>query len=183
MAPEFQNEGKIFYLKGEITMFVKTITYQDFLGNERTEDFYFNLTEAEIIEWLSTNAEYTLDKVIENMTKKMNVKGILEATKSLIYKAYGEVSLDGRRFIKSEEVKNSFMETNAYSVLFMELATDAKKAAAFFNSIIPKDLAETVNKLYEENPNATPEELIAKAREAEPVSSQVQQNVSAYYRP
>ena len=145
-------------------MFVKTITYQDFLGNERTEEFYFNLTEAEIIEWLSTNAEYTLDQVIENMRKKMNVKGILEATKQLIYKAYGELSLDGRRFIKSEEVKNNFMETNAYSVLFMELATDASKAAEFFNSIIPKDLAASVNKLYEDNPNATPEELIEIAK-------------------
>ena len=145
-------------------MFVKTITYQDFLGNERTEDFYFNLTEAEIIEWLSTNAEYTLDKVIENMRQKMNVKGILDATKELIYKAYGEVSLDGRRFNKSKEVKDNFMETNAYSVLFMELATDAKKAAEFFNSIIPKDLAASVNKLYEDNPNATPEELVEIAK-------------------
>lgn len=145
-------------------MYVKKITYTDFLGNERTEEFYFNLTEAEIIEWLSTNAEYTLDKVIDNMTKKMNVKGILEATKELIYKAYGEVSLDGRRFNKSKEVKDNFMETNAYSVLFMELATDGKKAAEFFNSIIPKDLAASVNKLYEDNPDATPEQLLEIAK-------------------
>lgn len=164
-------------------MFVKTITYQDFMGNERIEDFYFNLTEAEIIEWLSTNAEYTLDQVIDNMRKKMNVKGILEATKQLIYKAYGEVSLDGRRFIKSEEVKNNFMETNAYSVLFMELATDANKAAEFFNSIIPKDLAANVNKLYEDNPGATPEELleIAKGNTAENKVSQVNGS-SSYYK-
>ena len=165
-------------------MYVKKITYTDFLGNERTEEFYFNLTEAEIIEWLSTNAEYTLDKVIENMRQKMNVKGILDATKELIYKAYGEVSLDGRRFNKSKEVKDNFMETNAYSVLFMELATDGKKAAEFFNSIIPKDLAASVNKLYEDNPGATPEELleIAKGNSASeskptPVSS------TTYYKP
>ena len=165
-------------------MYVKSITYTDFLGNERTEDFYFNLTEAEIIEWLSTNAEYTLDKVIENMRQKMNVKGILEATKELIYKAYGEVSLDGRRFNKSKEVKDNFMETNAYSVLFMELATDGKKAAEFFNSIIPKDLAKSVNKLYDENPNATPEELveIAKNKQLESSVTPVQNNVSSYYR-
>lgn len=149
-------------------MYIKKITYSDFLGNERTEDFHFNLTEAEIIEWLSTNAEYTLDKVIDNMRKKMNVKGILEATKDLIYMAYGEVSLDGRRFIKSKEVKDAFMETNAYSVLFMELATDATKAAEFFNSIIPKDLAEKVNKLYDDNPDATPEELVEIAKTSVP---------------
>lgn len=140
-------------------MYCKTITYKDFDDNERTEDFYFNLTDAEIIEWLSTNAEYTLDKVIENMSKKMNVKGILEATKELIYKSYGEKSLDGRRFVKTEEVKQNFMETNAYSVLFMELATNSDKAAEFFNSIIPKDLAQKVDKLMKDHPGATPEEL------------------------
>ena len=164
-------------------MLKKTVTYVDYDGNKRTEDFYFNLTEAEIIEWLSTNAEYTLDKVIDNMRKKMNVKGILEASKELIYKAYGEISLDGRRFNKSKEVKDAFMETNAYSVLFMELATDAKKAAEFFNSIIPKDLAEQVNKLYEENPDATPEELVSIAnKQISGPTSQVQQNTNSYYR-
>ena len=93
------------------------------------------------------------------MKKKMDVKGLLEATRNLIYLSYGEPSVDGRRFIKNEEVKNNFMETNAYPVLFMELATDAKKAAEFFNGIIPKDLAEMVNKITEKYPDATPEEL------------------------
>lgn len=142
-------------------MYKKTMTYEDFLGQTRTEDFYFNLTKAEIIEWLSTNADYTLDQVIEHMSKKMDVKGLMEATKQLIYMAYGEISLDGRRFAKNKEVKDNFMETNAYSDLFMELATDAKAAAEFFNGIIPKDLAEEVDKLTKEHPDATPEELRA----------------------
>ena len=152
-------------------MFKKTIAYEDFLGQKRVEDFYFNLTEAEIIEWLSTNAEYTLDKVIENMSKKMNVKGIMDAAKDLIYRSYGEISLDGRRFVKSEEVKANFMESNAYSVLFMELVTDAKKAADFFNAIIPKDLAESVKRLTDANPGATPEQLAELAKEGATVQS------------
>ena len=152
-------------------MFIKKITYKDFLGTERTEDFYFNLTEAEIIEWLSTSEEYTLDKVIENMAKKMNVKGIVESAKELIYRAYGELSLDGRRFIKSKEVKDNFMETNAYSVLFMEIATDGKKAAEFFNAIIPDELSASINKLMKENPDATPEQLVKIAQDASGVGS------------
>lgn len=140
-------------------MYKKTITYEDFLGQKRTEDFYFNLTNAEIVEWLSMNAEYTLDRVIEHMTKKMDVKGLMEATKQLIYMAYGEVSLDGRRFIKNKEVKDNFMETNAYSELFMELATNANAAAEFVNAIIPKDLADEVGKIMEEHPGASPEEV------------------------
>lgn len=141
-------------------MICKTITYEDFDGNKRTEDFWFNLTEAEVIEWMSTDAEYTLDRVIENMRKKMNVKGILESTKNLIYTAYGEKSIDGRRFIKTPEIKANFMETNAYSELFMELATDAQKAADFVNALIPKSLNEKVEKLKGEHPEATQKEII-----------------------
>lgn len=140
-------------------MYRKEITYTDFDGKVRTEEYYFNLTEAEIVEWMSTNAEYTLDKVLENMAKKMNVKGIMEATRELIYRAYGEKSLDGRRFIKTPEVKANFMETNAYSVLFMELATSGEAAANFFNAVIPADLSKSVNKLMEAHPGATPEEI------------------------
>lgn len=142
-------------------MYRKSITFVDFDGRERTEDFYFNLTEAEILEWMSTNNESTMDQVLEHMAKKMNAKGVMTATKDLIERAYGEKSLDGRRFIKTAEVKANFMETNAYSVLFMELVTDAKKASEFFNAIIPKGLAENVDKLLEANPNASPEEIRA----------------------
>ena len=146
-------------------MFVKTITYEDFNGQQRTEDFYFNLTEAEVIEWLTTNTETTLDDVLANMRKKSDIKGLLDATKDLIYRAYGEKSLDGRRFIKSKEVKDNFMETNAYSKLFMELTTDAQKSAEFLNAIIPKELAQRVKKISDDHPNATPEELKDLARD------------------
>lgn len=140
-------------------MYCKKITYTDFDGNVRTEEHYFNLTEAELIEWLMAGPGYTLDKVLDNMTKKLDTKGIMDAVKDLIYKSYGEKSLDGRRFVKNHEVKANFMETNAYSVLFVELATDAEKAAEFFNGIIPKDLASKVDQMTKANPNASPDEI------------------------
>lgn len=140
-------------------MLKKTITYPDYNGQVRTEDFYFNLNKAEIIEWLTTTGDYTIDEVLTQMSKKMNARGIMEAFRDLIYRAYGEKSLDGRRFIKTPEVKANFMETEAYSVLFTELVTDAKKAAEFFNAIIPTDLGKEVDKIMAAHPNATPEEL------------------------
>lgn len=128
-------------------MYRKNITYTDFNGVERSEDFYFNLTEAEVVEWMTTNSDYTLDKVLEDLTKKRDIKSLLESVKDLIYRAYGEISLDGRRFVKNPEVKANFMETNAYSQLFLEIATDAKAAAEFFNNTLPKDLAEKVDQI------------------------------------
>lgn len=139
-------------------MLKKTITYEDYDGNQRTEDFYFNMSKAELVDWLTTSGGYTLDKVLEKLVKSENVKEVMDIFKDLVYRSYGEKSLDGRRFIKSKEVKDNFVETEAYSVLYMELVGDAKKAAAFFNGIIPKDLSEEVTKAMS-NPDKLPPQL------------------------
>lgn len=147
-------------------MLKKTITYEDYDGNERTEDFFFNLSKAEVVDWLTTSGGYTLDKVMEKLIKTENSKEIMEIFKDLIYRSYGEKSLDGRRFIKSKEVKDNFVETEAYSVLYMELIGDAQKASAFFNGIIPKDLAAEVNKIM-----ADPDKLPPALKEYAPTQN------------
>lgn len=139
-------------------MLKKTITFEDYEGNERTEDFYFNLSKAEVVDFLTTSGGYTIDKLIEKLIKTENARDIMQIFKDLIYISYGEKSLDGRRFLKSKEVKDNFIETEAYSVLYMELISDAKKAADFLNGIIPKDLASEVTK-YMSDPNNLPPAL------------------------
>jgi len=117
-------------------MLKKTITYKDFNDNERTEDFYFNLTKAELTEMeLSQNGGLTT--YIEKIVSTQDSKQIIAIFKDLILKSYGEKSLDGRRFIKNAELVDSFVQTEAYSSLFMELAMNAEAAAAFVNGIIP----------------------------------------------
>lgn len=153
-------------------MLKKTITYEDYDGNQRTEDFYFNLSKAELTDWLTTSGGYSLDKVMEKLIKTENGKEIMEVFKDLIYRAYGEKSLDGRRFVKSKEVKDNFVETEAYSVLYMELVSDAKKAAEFFNAIMPKEWAEETQKLMD-NPENFPESVrqyIPKTEETVPAN-------------
>ena len=117
-------------------MLKKTITYTDYNGNERTEDFYFNLTKAEIMEMqLSTNGG--LDSMIKKIVDSKDAPSIIKIFKELILKAYGEKSDDGKRFMKSEEISDAFSQTEAYSQLFMELATDADAATKFVNGIVP----------------------------------------------
>ena len=118
-------------------MLKKTMTYTDYDGNERTEDFYFNLTKAEITE-MEMSHDGGLVKLIEKIVAEQDVKRIIEIFKDLILNAYGEKSADGRRFIKNAEIKESFAQTEAYSDLFMELASDADSAAEFVNGIIPQ---------------------------------------------
>lgn len=117
-------------------MIKKTIKYIDYDGNERTEDFYFNLTKAELTEMeLSHDGGFV--KTVERIVAAQDSKKIVELFKGLILKAYGEKSPDGRQFIKNEGLRDSFAQTEAYSELFMELATNADSATAFVNGVIP----------------------------------------------
>lgn len=118
-------------------MIKKTITYTDYDGNNRTEDFYFNLTKAEVME-MEMSTDGGLEKMINKIIQTTDTKKIIEIFKSIILKSYGEKSPDGRRFIKNDELREAFSQTEAYSQLFMELATDAKAATDFVNGVIPK---------------------------------------------
>lgn len=117
-------------------MLKKTISYIDYDGNERTEDFYFNLTQAETTEMEMSEAG-GLVKMIEKIIAAQDSKKIIEIFKDLILRSYGEKSPDGKRFIKNQELRDAFSQTEAYSQLFMELASDEDAAAAFVNAITP----------------------------------------------
>lgn len=126
-------------------MVKKTITYKDFDGQERTEDYYFNLTKTELTEMeLSMNGG--LSTLLEKIIKERDMKQLIEYFKRIVLDSYGEKSLDGRMFIKNEKLKEEFKSTMAYSEIFMELANDDKAAAEFINGILPSDLAEEVKK-------------------------------------
>lgn len=120
-------------------MIKKTVTYVDYNGVERTEDFYFNLTKAEVTE-MEMSVEGGFSKMLEEIVaSKDNVK-IVSLFKQMVLKAYGEKSADGRRFIKSEEISKAFSETEAYSEIFMSLALNESEAAAFVNGIMPANI-------------------------------------------
>lgn len=118
-------------------MLRKTITYTDYDGNNRTEDFYFNLTKAELAE-MELSEYGGLANMLKRIIDEKDNKRIVEMFKNIILNSYGEKSQDGRRFIKNEELRDAFSQTEAYSELFMELASDADAATMFVNGVIPK---------------------------------------------
>lgn len=117
-------------------MLKKTITYTDYNGVDRTEDFYFNLSKAEVME-MEMSTTGGLAEMIQRIVSAQDAPAIIKIFKELILKAYGEKSPDGKRFIKSDDLSKAFSETEAYTNLFMELAVDADEAAKFVNGIIP----------------------------------------------
>lgn len=117
-------------------MYKKTMTFTDFNGNERTETFWFNLTEAEVVE-MENGVSGGLTNMLENIVAAQDRTAIIDTFKNLILKAYGVKTADGRGFDKSPEVVKAFADTQAYSDLFMELSLDSKAASEFFNGILP----------------------------------------------
>jgi len=121
-------------------MLKKTIKYTDYDGTERNEDFYFNLTKAEVME-MEMGTTGGMQKMLEKIVAEQDSKRIIETFKDIIIRSYGVKTPDGKRFMKSKELADAFTQTEAYSELFMELATNADAAAAFVNGIIPQNLA------------------------------------------
>lgn len=121
-------------------MLKKTIKYVDCNEIEREEDFYFNLTEAELME-MEYGTTGGFSEMIKKIIAAQDTPTIMKIFKELLLKAYGEKSPDGKRFVKSEELSTAFSQTEAYSKLFMELAADNVKAADFVNGIIPKSVS------------------------------------------
>ena len=120
-------------------MLKKTITYEDFDGLERKEDFYFNLTKAECLE-METSVVGGMTALLQNIIDEKDPKRIVEYMKDLVLRAYGEKSADGKYFMKSDDIRNRFACSAVYPIIFMEFATDANAAADFAKGILPPDL-------------------------------------------
>ena len=125
-------------------MLKKTMTFVDYEGNERTEDHYFNLTKSECLKMeMSTNGGMT--KLIRKLIEAQNMPEVMKIFEDILFKAYGEKSMDGRQFIKSPELSTAFSQTPAYDQLFFTLCTDADEAAKFINAIIPNEAGQSGN--------------------------------------
>ena len=117
-------------------MVKETITYHDLDGNEITGDFYFNFYPSELAE-LSVSKKGGLPEYIKKISATEDIGEAINLFKDILLKSYGEKGEDNRTFVKSEELSKAFSQTEAYSILFMKLATDEKEAARFINSVCP----------------------------------------------
>lgn len=118
-------------------MIKKPIKFTDYDGEEREEDFYFNLSKAELME-MELTTPGGMQQMLNRITKEKDTKRLWEIFKDVICRSYGVKSDDGKRFIKSKELTEAFLQTEAYTELIMELATNADKASEFINGIIPQ---------------------------------------------
>lgn len=140
-------------------MYCKKITYTDYNDIPHTEEFYFNLNRAEILNMLMTDSDATLDQVFEYFRQTRNGKALLKMVEDLVKSSYGVKSPDGKRFIKTPEITEAFVQSEAYSELLFELLNDANATAEFFVGIVPKNLQDDIKKFYAAHPDITPEDV------------------------
>ena len=119
-------------------MWKETITYTDFFGEQRTEDFRFHLSQAECAERQMKYAGGGYAEFLRKIIDAKDAEKIVEYFKQFLLDSYGEISPDGRRFMKSPELSKAFSETEAYNILYMKLATDDEFAAEFVKGVLPK---------------------------------------------
>lgn len=142
-------------------MLMKTITYDDLDGKSVTEDFYFKLSEAEAAELELGYRGEGLSTFLMRALAAEDKNEIIQTFKMLIAMSVGRRSENGRRFVKNDEVRDDFMQSDAYSTLFMELMSNADRAVEFFKGILPKHLAEKAEAEMNEEKTYTDEQLLA----------------------
>jgi hypothetical protein len=148
----------------------KTIEYEDFNGEQVREDHYFHLTKADLIE-MEMSHKGGLHDYLQRIIKSEDGKAIIQEFKSLILIAYGKRSEDGRRFIKTQEMRDDFISSEAYSTLFLELCTNAEAAAEFINGIVPTGMDKDLAKLVEANNGTVVENSVPEAIPEPPLTT------------
>lgn len=147
-------------------MLKKTIQYKDLDGNTLVEDFYFNLTTAELAETELVNGADSLREMLESLMKAKENKKILQLFKDIIASTVGQRHIDGKRFVKSDEIRDSFMQSEAYSELIMEFFTNPGSVVEFIKAVIPANLSD---QMPDELPKTLAEAMAMKGMEPKKV--------------
>lgn len=139
-------------------MLKRDITYTDFNDQTVTETFYFNMTKAELVD-LETSVEGGMEQRLRKIIEAEDRNQLIALFKQILLLTYGVRSEDGKRFIKSDQLREEFTQTAAYDALFVELASDDEAAAQFIMAVLPKDISQSIadpTKPMPEPPSATP---------------------------
>jgi hypothetical protein len=137
----------------------KTITYEDFNGETVSEEFFFHLSKAELVE-LELSHKGGLSEALKRIVEAEDGKGIVQEFKNIILSSYGQRSEDGKHFVKNQQLREEFESSEAYSSLFIELVTNTDAAIEFINGVVPSGLAEEVAKVAAVDLKPVEEEVV-----------------------
>lgn len=149
-------------------MYKTTIEYEDYNGVQRKEEFYFNLSKAELMEMdLSTQAG--IEEKFRMIIQTKDNAEIVKTFKDLILRSHGIKSEDGTRFIKTDALRENFEQSAAYSEYFMRLLSDPDEQQRFMNGVISGANV----------PNMNEKEAIEKLKELGYDTSQIESAMNA----
>jgi hypothetical protein len=134
----------------------KTIKYKDFNDEEVEETFYFHLSKADLIE-LEVSHKDGLGEALQKVIAAKDNETLYREFKKILLMSYGKRSDDGKRFIKTQELRDEFQSTNAFSEMIMLLATDTDFATDFINNLTPAGMVEELTRQAAQAGEGSPE--------------------------
>ena len=78
-----------------------------------------------------------MDQRLNRLVKTKDMKEAIKVFEGLLLMAYG-VKTDDGRFVKSDEARQRFVSSAAYSEIYWDLATNPEEAQRFVDNVIPK---------------------------------------------
>ena len=122
-----------------------TVNYKNFNGDVKSKDLYFDLRKRELLLW-ETQVPEGMHGILEKAIADGDSGTIARILDDLMLRGYGERSADGESFIKSDDIRKRFEQSAAYDQLFIDIMSDPKKAADFFNGMVPSDMIDQITK-------------------------------------
>lgn len=156
-------------------MLKKTITYEDFNGETVSEEHFFHLSTAELLE-MEFHQQGGMSALLEEIQNTEDRGKMIDLFKEIVSKAYGKRSPDGKKFIKTQELREEFLSSEAYSALFMDLITNENEAATFFTGMLPKDIGKNLSLPRESKPEPR---VISRAEAAAMPSSELTRGLTS----
>lgn len=115
-------------------MLKQQVTYEDFDGNTQKETLYFNLNRMELIAFQQRYGSDNMEKYINNLIEEKKIQPMYDLLNDFVLTAYGIKSEDGKRFIKSERIREEFQQSLAYEALIEDFHDDSRKVLENFIS-------------------------------------------------
>lgn len=113
-------------------MLKQKVQYEDFDGATQVEDLYFNLNRMELIALQSRYGKEDMAAYIDKLVEDKDIEKVYEILNDIVLSAYGIRSEDGKRFLKSETIREEFKQSLAYDALIEDFHDETRKVLESF---------------------------------------------------
>lgn len=127
-------------------MFKATVRSRSLFNDEvTTQTLYFNLSRREMMDFVKKyDGINSFREYLESAKNADDVYTIVEFIDDVLGSAYGE--RQGERFVKSEVIRDNFLNGPLYEALFEKMLSDGRFAVDLLTGVFPEKIMEQVKR-------------------------------------